>query len=104
MRLRTAIETGKSEWKPEVVEAFDQCEFGKWLYALPDSEKRSQHWERVQAFHSRFHSIAGKILRMAIDGHKMEADEILSSSRSEFSDASAQLTNSMVEWKKIMAG
>ena len=52
-RLSEAIETGKSEWSHDKVREDHLCNFGKWLYSLPDSEKASEYWQEVQKLHAR---------------------------------------------------
>jgi hypothetical protein len=103
MHLRTAIDTGKSDWNPETVRQDDLCNFGKWLYALSDSEKASPDWISVRARHTNFHSIAAKVLQLALTGQKEAAEEALTGNRSEFKQASAKLTNAMVGWKMKLA-
>ena len=100
IRLREAIDTGHSEWRPETVRLDNICDFGKWLHALPDSEKTSAYWKRVQKLHAEFHVVAAKVLRLALEGRKREAEAAMETSGSEFKVASSKLINTMSEWKK----
>jgi len=103
MHLRTAIDTGKSDWDPETVRLDNLCDFGKWLYALQGSEQASPDWIRVNKLHAVFHDVAAKVLQFALSGQKELAEEALNGNRSEFKQASAQLTNAMVAWKMKLA-
>ena len=102
IRLREAIDTGKSEWSPEKVRQDNLCDFGKWLYSLSDSEKASGYWKQVQKLHAEFHIVAAKVLQLALEGHKNEAEATMDTSGSEFKLASSKLINMMTEWKKII--
>jgi hypothetical protein len=103
IRLREAIDTGKSEWSPDKVRLDNLCDFGKWLYSLPDSEKGSGNWIQVQKLHAEFHIVAAKVLQWALEGRKTEAEAAMNTSGSEFKVASALLINTMSEWKKFFA-
>jgi Chemoreceptor zinc-binding domain len=100
MHLRTAIDTGKSESTPDRVGSDNLCDFGTWLHALPDEERNSAEWIKVQTLHAEFHGLAAKVLKMALDGNREEANAALASG---FKTASAKLTNAMVDWKNKQA-
>lgn len=102
IRLRTAIDTGQSEWTPEAVQSDRNCDFGKWLHALSEEEKRSELWGKVAKLHANFHMVAAKILRLALDGRQDEANSLLTAKGGEFADSSVKLINAMADWKKIL--
>lgn len=96
MHLRAAIDTWKSESTPDRVDSDNLCDFGTWLYSLPDEERDSVEWIKVQTLHAEFHNLAAKVLKLALDGNMDEANAAMASV---FKTASAKLTNAMVDWK-----
>lgn len=100
VRLQDAIESGKSEWTPEQANNDKLCEFGQWFHSLPTLDKNSSHWKRIEPLHSQFHSFAGTILKMALDGRTDEAISIISDVNGEFVTTSIALTTALHEWKK----
>ena len=95
-RLKTAIATRKSDVPVAKVCQDNQCEFGKWLYAL-DGRKRTSRWQCVKAHHADFHKEAAAVLQLALEGRKDEATARLSES-SKFAVISSQLTKEMMDW------
>jgi hypothetical protein len=61
-QLREAIDTGKSEWAVRDVRTDNACEFGKWLSALPLSQRLSERYPKVRALHAEFHTVAAAVL------------------------------------------
>jgi len=98
-RLILAIETGKSDLAIDKVRLDNQCDFGKWLYALPPSEQESEFAKKVKVLHSQFHIHAAKVLALALAGRRKEATEAIAID-SEFIKTSTQLTKTLMEWKK----
>jgi methyl-accepting chemotaxis protein len=72
-RLKEAIDTGKSQWRVEDARTDKACEFGKWLHALPLTQRLSAHYEKVRALHAEFHLLAADVLALALGGRKEEA-------------------------------
>ncbi|MCP4700754.1 MAG: hypothetical protein GY862_28455 [Gammaproteobacteria bacterium] len=72
-QLRSAIQTGKSEFTVEGLKDIHACEFGKWL----DSEKvkSTQGYLELAKVHVAIHIEASEILKLALDGKKNEAKE-----------------------------
>jgi hypothetical protein len=103
IRLREAIDTGKSEWSSDNVRLDNLCDFGKWLYSLPEAEKSPGHWQKIQKLHAEFHIVAAKVLQLALEGRRAEANAAMETSGSEFKLASSKLINTMSEWKKSFA-
>ena len=101
-RLRQAIDTGKSEFKPEVVRTDHACDFGKWLFGDISPElKQSIQYPTVVKYHAEFHAEAGRVLQLAVAGKKADAEAALSAS-SKFASISAALTSTMMEWKRAV--
>ena len=96
-RLKQAIEGGSSEFTVERVKADNNCDFGKWLYALGDKEKGGTHYKTVRELHADFHKAAADVLAKALAGDKTTAS---SSMAGPFSTASSNLTSAMMAWKK----
>ena len=98
-RLKGAINSGKSDASVAVVCQDNQCEFGKWLYALDPQAKASSHWQCVKALHADFHKEAAQVLGLALAGKKAEAEAGLSD-KSPFTAVSMKLTVEMMNWAK----
>jgi CHASE3 domain sensor protein len=97
-RLKRAIDTGTSDIAPEKVSADDQCEFGKWLHSLPETDRQSDEYQQAKALHACFHQEAGEVLRLALGGEKQRAMQCLAVG-GPFGTASEQLTAQMMAWK-----
>ena len=97
-RLIDAINTGQSEWKPEIVCQDNQCDFGKWLYSCSNDEKASPHFETVKQLHAEFHKEAAKVLELALASKKEAANEAIGPS-SKYLEATTKLTKEMMAWK-----
>lgn len=91
-RLRSAIETGKSEFSPEVVCTDNSCELGKWLHGLAPRQKTSPQWKKLQALHAEFHLETARVLKLALAGERNDAEKgiVLGS---DFSRLSASLAD-----------
>jgi len=101
-RLKSAIDTGKSDVTPEVAAADNKCAFGKWLHGLPEEMQNSPRCQNVKDLHACFHREAASILDLALSGEKEKAADSLADG-SAFSDTSTQLTEAMMEWKREIA-
>ncbi len=99
VRLRSAVDTGTSEFTVDKVKADNNCDFGKWLHGLSPDEKKTENWAKVRDLHAKFHVEAAKILENALTGKKDTAAKGLDTS-SEFSKLSASLTSAMISWEK----
>jgi hypothetical protein len=98
-RLIEAIDTGKSPWRVNDIRTDNACEFGKWLIALPLSERLSEHAKKVRALHVEFHGLAADVLELALAGRKAEATAAMAL-RSRFAEVSSNLTMSVMAWKE----
>lgn len=102
-RLMEAIETGKSEWRMDVVRTDEACEFGKWLAALPLSLRLSSHVKDVRTLHAEFHTLASNVLELALSGRAAEATAAMAFG-SRFALVSSQLTLAVLGWKEAASG
>jgi hypothetical protein len=102
-QLKEVIDTGKSQWAVPDVRTDIKCEFGKWLSALPVSQKLSEHYTKVKALHAEFHTVAADVLELAIAGRKDEADAAMAIG-SRFSIVSSNLTMAVLAWQKDRGG
>lgn len=99
LRLRQAIETGKSEWTIDRVAPDNLCAFGKWLYSLPDNDRQLENWRVVRVLHADFHREAARVLELALRGSKEEARTLMAFG-SPYAKVSSRLIWEMMEWKK----
>jgi len=100
VRLKDAIETGKSEFTPAQASAHHLCDFGKWLATLPAADKALDEYKQIVPLHEKFHAEAAKILHLGLDGQRDKAHDALTNIRSEFTYTSAQLINTISSWKR----
>ncbi len=101
--LMDVIDSGNSPWRVSDVRTADACEFGKWLIALPLSERLSEHSKKVRALHAEFHGIAADVLELALAGRKVEAAAAMAL-RSRFAEVSSKLTMAVLAWKGAESG
>jgi hypothetical protein len=99
LRLRQAIDTGRSEWTVDRVSPDNLCAFGKWLYSLPEADRLGESWKTVRVLHADFHKEAGKVLDLALRGAKDDARKLMAFG-SPYAKVSAKLIWEMMEWKK----
>ena len=100
-RLIDAIDAGSSDVSVAQTEPDNVCPFGKWLYALPASERNSEYFKKVQPLHAAFHKEAAKVLSLALSGKKAEAQKCMASS-GQYLAVSAKLTSAMMDWQKAL--
>lgn len=101
-RLKSAIETGQSEFNVSKVTLDNLCDFGKWLYSLDSDIKSTESWKAIQNHHAEFHKIAANILGLALKGKKDEASKEIALG-SNYSSISGKLTTAMMKWKKELS-
>jgi hypothetical protein len=98
-RLQEAIEKGMSEFKVDVVNKDNACQFGQWLYSLPEKEKSSPDFIKVKDLHAEFHKTAAEILGLAINGKEEEALK-----KMEFGGGYGKITGKLIlalnDWKE----
>lgn len=103
VRLAQTIETGASEFSPEVVRKDNQCALGKWLYADVAPSLQDDHYETVRQLHAEFHKAAAGVLSLALAGQKAEAQAAMFTGQ-EFGRASAKLTIALSDWRTAVGG
>jgi methyl-accepting chemotaxis protein len=92
VRVRQAIDTGKSEWSVDQVKVDDQCVLGQWIYADAVARFPSDPLvEEIREPHRQFHQEAAKVLSLALMGRKAEAERLL-----ELGSAYAEISGSLV--------
>jgi hypothetical protein len=98
-RLNASIESGTSDFDPEIVQLPNKCEFGKWLYGdtLSDDIKESEYYKKAVDLHAQFHTEAAKVLSLALAGNKDEATKHMDAG-SHFANLSSELTNTIESW------
>lgn len=101
-RLKSAIETGNSEFNVNKVTLDNLCDFGKWLYTLDSNIRLTESWNSIQKLHAEFHKIAANILDLALKGKKEEASKGIALG-SEYAAISGKLTTAMMKWKRELA-
>ena len=74
-RLKSAIATQKSEFKPEVVAQDNQCELGKWIYSDLKTLCDEKLFSEIKTNHAAFHKRASEALSLAIQGKIKDAEE-----------------------------
>ncbi len=99
-RLRSAIDSGKSEFTPDAVAKDNACDFGQWLYgsSLSAADKASAEYKSVKDLHAQFHQCASSVLSCAIAGKKADAESMMGNS-GKFTTTSGELTRAMMTWK-----
>ncbi|MBK7259444.1 MAG: CZB domain-containing protein [Ignavibacteriae bacterium] len=98
-RLETAIIAGRSEFIPAEVAKNDVCDFGKWLRTVGGEDAKTAHYAKVKSFHADFHTMAGKILNMAVTGRKAEAQKALEPG-GDYARICGKLVMAMNVWKE----
>lgn len=99
VRIHEAIETGSSDFRPEVVTLDNVCDFGRWLYSLPHEEQSGEHWKKTEQIHAKFHIISGQLLKLALGGKPQEALVLMTDLKGEFVTISKLLTKTLHEWE-----
>lgn len=95
-RLRSAINTGKSEWTPHDIQPDNRCVFGQWLHGreIPAEAKNACYFKAIE-LHANFHRLASKILDMALKGQKEEALKMI---EGEYAQLSNDLKQTLMHW------
>lgn len=96
-RLEIAIETRDSKFSPEKVRVDNACDFGKWFYSLPETERSTAKMETIRQLHAEFHQQAAQILQFALDGNKDQAEKLMSP-KSRFTRISQHLVGLLAQW------
>lgn len=102
LRLRTAINTGRSDVTPEVAGCDDKCAFGAWLYGSTiDAATRAElPYQVIRRLHADFHRSAASVLALAVGGQKERAVELL---EGDYTERSEKLARALGKWKREMS-
>jgi hypothetical protein len=98
LKLRTAISTGRSDFKPAQVRCDDGCAFGQWLHGsgIDRETKQGMPYKVVRRLHAEFHQCAGDVLAMAIADQK---DKALALLEGEYTERSEKLVRALTKWR-----
>lgn len=98
-RLKTMIDSGKTDIPVETIRTDNNCDFGKWLYGatLSNQDKTSPLYKKVKDLHAQFHQKAGQVAALAVSGKKSDATNLMNG---DYGVISTQLTQAMIEWNK----
>ena len=98
-RLRTAIQSGKTDVPVATIKMDNQCEFGKWLHSSASTieAKHMNRYKVVKDLHAQFHKMAGQVAELAVEGNRNDAEQLLDG---EYASASVKLTKEMMDWQK----
>lgn len=97
-RLLDAIKEKKSEFKVEEVQKDNACEFGKWLYSLPEADRKVAIELNITELHANFHKEASSILELALKGNKNEAMKKMEFG-GDYGKITGKLVVALTKWK-----
>lgn len=98
-RLRSAIDSGKSEWQPDSVAKDNLCDFGKWIHSLKATPAEAPRAAKVKDLHAKFHVEASRVLKLAQTGQKAAASQAIAPG-SPFDKLTGELTTELMNWSK----
>lgn len=98
LRLKTAVTTGRSQVSPSDVKCDNLCEFGKWLYGptIDANTRAGKPYQVVKRLHAEFHECASRVMALAVDGNKTEANNLLDG---EYTEKSEKLARALNKWR-----
>ncbi len=97
-RLREAIASASSDVSVATARSDHNCDFGKWLQALPSTTLGGVSSQQLRDLHSRFHREAAHVLELALARRKSEAEAAMASG-SPFTTVSTDLVMALTQWK-----
>jgi len=108
-RLRTAIDTGKSDTNVADAGKDNGCGFGQWLYGptIEAAAKGGADFKEVQKLHAEFHKAAAQVLQLAFAGEEDRGRKITGAGWHLFrrvgapnlgNDALAEISGLIVPW------
>ena len=100
-RLRSAIDTGKSDVSVADARSDRNCAFGKWLQGLSSEAANCPDCKSTKELHAKFHQAAADVLSLAITGKKQEAVKAIGVD-SQFYKLSAELTRALMSWSQTV--
>lgn len=98
LRLKTAVNTCKSDVDPENAACDNLCEFGKWLHGdtIPADLQGTLPHQVIIRLHAEFHQLAGSVLKESLAGNSEQAKALLDGA---FADKSETLARALGKWK-----
>lgn len=98
IKLRTAVNKGKSEHSIDDVRCDDKCAFGKWLHGseIDEPTRSGVPYSVIKRLHAEFHVCAADVLKMATTGDAPGADALLDG---DFSARSEKLVRGLCKWR-----
>jgi hypothetical protein len=99
-RVRSIINTGKSDLDLKVVKADNQCELGRWLYGGAQSATGADAvaLQQVRQLHTKFHEEAARVIEAAVSGQRAEAEKAIALGGT-YARASSALVEALVRWR-----
>ena len=102
-RLEKAVADGKSDADPQKLATDNNCDFGKWLYSVPDDVKRTQEWTRIREFHAGFHQQASNVLVWALGGNQADALAAMAET-GPYGQVANKLSSEINQWMGKLSG
>lgn len=98
IRLLNVINTGATELTPEVVACDDRCDFGQWLHGpkIDGQTRAGMPYQVIVRLHAEFHKVASQVLKLAVEGRKQAAEQLLNG---DYYTKSQKLVTALVKWK-----
>ncbi len=98
LKLRTAINTGKTDQDPSHIACDDRCALGQWLKSpvMTSQIRAGMPHQVVSRLHRKFHANAGEVAKLAIANRKSEADALL---EGKFQEGSQKLVRALRKWR-----
>lgn len=103
MKLKTAITTGRTELKPDVVRCDDQCALGKWLHgsSIDTQTRLGMPYKVNKRVHAEFHECAARVVEFILNGERDKATTLL---EGEFTERSEKVVRALNKWRgELMA-
>ena len=98
LKLRTAMTTGNTDLKPDVVRCDDQCALGKWLHGSTiDAQTRlGMPYKVNKRVHAEFHECAARVVELILAGQTAKAEALL---EGEFTERSEKVVRALTKWR-----
>lgn len=102
-RLRQTIETGRLAQGVEIDTAArdDACAFGKWLHSPAAPDLDAERAAAVKSLHASFHREAAQVMRVALAGDKLRAEQLMISPDG-YGGIAGELTDSLIDWVRVV--
>lgn len=77
IRLRAVIDGQGEKLDSAVVAKDDQCDLGRWIHGAGATNKHHDSYRKLKDAHARFHQCASKVVTLANQGKKTEAETLM---------------------------